>query len=240
MITNGFLDLGDGRVALTGPALERWRRFDEQFMAMARERGAEEIQFPSLVTRPTLDRAGYLESFPDMACPVGENHLLMPAVCYQCYEHWSGQRLVAPQVVTCVGRCYRSEGGKFDVPGRLWEFTMREVVFVGPQLWVKEQRQEWMDRVSAFALSQGIEAQMEPATDPFFCDASRGKRLVQQMKELKYELRARSLALASFNLHEEHFTERFNISLAGGAAAHTGCVAFGLERWAWTAMGGVT
>ena len=41
----------------------------------------------------------------------------------------------------------------------------------------------------------------------------------------------RPLAIASFNDHELFFGEAFGITLAGGAPAWSGCVAFGLERW---------
>ena len=109
---------------------------------------------------------------------------------------------------------------------------MREVVFAGAPEWVAEQRRDWMIRVEEFAKSLGLPAKTELATDPFFGGAARGKRLLQQLKELKYELRVGSMAIASFNLHETHFTERFDIAMKGGGVAHTGCVAFGLERLA--------
>jgi hypothetical protein len=60
--------------------------------------------------------------------------------------------------------------------------------------------------------------------------------LIQQLKNLKYELRmdagvAGRVAAASFNLHESFFAERFDIRLADGGPAASGCVAFGIERW---------
>ena len=109
---------------------------------------------------------------------------------------------------------------------------MREIVFAGEPDWVADQRCEWMKRIEAFAKSLGLPARLELATDPFFGGEARGKRLLQQLKELKYELRVGTMAIASFNLHETHFTRRFDIALANGGVAHTGCVAFGLERWA--------
>ena len=60
---------------------------------------------------------------------------------------------------------------------------------------------------------------------------------MQQLLPLKYELRlrvdsaGRSIAAASFNNHEQHFGRAFSIRLASGDYAHTGCVAFGWERW---------
>ena len=57
---------------------------------------------------------------------------------------------------------------------------------------------------------------------------------------MKHELRfvdvdrGVDLAIASFNRHRTFFGDAFNISLAEGGAASTGCFAFGLERWLFT------
>ena len=114
---------------------------------------------------------------------------------------------------------------------------MREVVFVGASPWVTRQRDEWMQRAAMLAASLGISGTTEAATDTFFAGPGRGRRLIQQLKALKYELRvnageAGALALASFNLHETFFTSRFDIGMADGSAAASGCAAFGLARWA--------
>ena len=60
---------------------------------------------------------------------------------------------------------------------------------------------------------------------------------MQRILPLKYELRlrvgadGRSVAAASFNNHEQHFGRAFSIRLPSGEYAHSGCVAFGWERW---------
>jgi hypothetical protein len=67
---------------------------------------------------------------------------------------------------------------------------------------------------------------------------NRGRRLLQQLKELKYELSVPvsvavpALAISSFNLHEAFFSRRFGYKLRGNLEAYSACVAFGLERWA--------
>jgi hypothetical protein len=115
---------------------------------------------------------------------------------------------------------------------------MREIVFVGSAAWVREQRQEWMDRIRTFAKSLHLAVQLDPASDSFFAGGeARGRKLLQQIKGLKFELRAQMdakgtlLASSSFNLHETFFSRRFEFYLADGMDAHSGCVAFGLERW---------
>jgi seryl-tRNA synthetase len=70
---------------------------------------------------------------------------------------------------------------------------------------------------------------------------------MQQVQPLKYELRlkvsgdGRSIAAASFNNHQTHFGRSFSIRQPGGEFAHSGCVAFGWERWviAFVAQHGV-
>jgi len=236
-----LLLFGDGRLALAGGVLALWSWFHAQFARMARQAGAKAYQYPALIACETLKRAGYFEAFGEMATRAQANgaaqsHVLAPAVCYHCYAQFAGSRLVEPIVLTCVGKCFRHEPEGFESLGRLWEFTMREVVFLGPACWVEQQRREWRERVHEFARSLGLEGEIGLANDPFFGNGGRGKKLLQQLKELKYELRlaldaGQSLAAASFNLHDTFFGERFGLTLADGATAHTGCVAFGLERW---------
>jgi seryl-tRNA synthetase len=137
--------------------------------------------------------------------------------------------------ITAESPCFREADRKTGGPGRLWEFTMREVVFVGASEWVAARRDEWMSRVSEFAVSLNLDGSLEAATDPFFGVTGRGRRLLQQVKGLKYELRLTAgqvpLPVASFNLHETFFGQRFGMTLDNGADAHSACVAFGLERW---------
>ena len=39
-------------------------------------------------------------------------------------------------------------------------------------------------------------------------------------------------ACMSFNYHQDHFGKVWNLRNTGGAVAHTGCVAFGIDRLA--------
>jgi seryl-tRNA synthetase len=156
-------------------------------------------------------------------------------VCYHAYEQFAGQRFNRPLIVTAESPCFREADRRAGGAGRLWEFTMREIVFVGAPGWVESCRDEWMRRVHAFATSLGLDGSLEPATDPFFGVTGRGRRLLQQVKGLKYELQLaagqESLPVASFNLHETFFAQRFAMTLEDGVDAHSACVAFGLERW---------
>jgi seryl-tRNA synthetase len=60
----------------------------------------------------------------------------------------------------------------------------------------------------------------------------------QRQQSLKFELLipyysgASPTACMSFNYHREHFGEVWGIQTASGEAAHTSCVAFGIDRLA--------
>jgi seryl-tRNA synthetase len=237
---SGFVGGPDGRLSLRRTAAGLCRWFGGQFLRMATDAGAEEYRFGSAIARETLARAGYLEAFPDGATSIteeanGRGYCLSPAVCYHAYEHFAGQRFDRPVTITAESPCFREADRKAGGAGRLWEFTMREVVFVGASPWVAARRDEWMSRIGDFAASLQLDGSLEPATDLFFGAAGRGKRLLQQVKGLKYELRLSagqdSLPVASFNLHETFFGRRFAMTLSGETDAHSACVALGLERW---------
>ena len=68
--------------------------------------------------------------------------------------------------------------------------------------------------------------------------------MAQVQQALKFEMLVplhavdRPTACMSFNAHRDHFGTTWGIEDADGAAAHTGCVAFGMDRLAvalfWT------
>jgi len=120
---------------------------------------------------------------------------------------------------------------------RLWDFTMRELIFVGPEAHVLAERQRAVERAVAFLDEWGLSYEIKSATDPFFIDEYSAS-VFQLAFDLKYEFRAflpytgKTLAVGSFNFHRDHFGRAFDISCAEGEAATTGCVGFGLERLA--------
>jgi len=59
--------------------------------------------------------------------------------------------------------------------------------------------------------------------------------------ELKYELQmdigaGDSISIASFNFHERFFGEAFDLTLPNAGALFSGCVGFGLERFAFALL----
>lgn len=166
--------------------------------------------------------------------------LLSPAVCYHLYFTLADQSL-PPQGVTAtaVGNCFRYESLNLQSLERLWNFTMREVIFVGSKEFVLENRELARQRMQGVFEEIGFAYRVESANDPFFIGEFRKQAAFQSAFQLKYEIRARlpfknsTLAVGSYNYHQDFFGRHLNIRLPDGSPAHTGCVAFGLERIAF-------
>lgn len=166
--------------------------------------------------------------------------LLSPAVCYHLYFGLADAPLPDGQVVaTAVGNCFRYESLNLASLERLWNFTMREIIFVGSKEFVLEQRELGRQRMQPVLEQAGLAYHVESANDPFFIGEFRKQAAFQSAFQLKYEIRARlpfkdsTLAVGSYNYHQDFFGRHLNITLPDGAPAHTGCVAFGLERIAF-------
>jgi seryl-tRNA synthetase len=166
--------------------------------------------------------------------------LLSPAVCYHLYFSIADRPLAGGQAVaTAVGNCFRYEAINLTSLERLWNFTMREVIFVGSKEFVLHNRETARQRMQSVFEETGLAYRVESATDPFFIGEFRKQAAFQSAFQLKFEIRARlpfkdsTLAVGSYNYHQDFFGRNLNITLPDGSPAHTGCVAFGLERMAY-------
>ncbi len=167
----------------------------------------------------------------------GIQTLLSPAVCYHLYFSMADRPLDGGQAIaTAVGHCFRYEGINLASLERLWDFTMREVIFVGAKDFVLENREIARQRMAVVFEKIGLVYRVESANDPFFIGEFRKQVAFQSAFQLKFEIRARlpfkdsTLAVGSYNYHQDFFGRNLNITLPDGSPAHTGCVAFGLER----------
>jgi acyl carrier protein len=244
MLARGELEITpEGGLIMRGAAASLRDYLDSTVYRWALELGATEETFPAEIPLATLGRAGFTTAFPQKLVftgKLGDDSALPPAVCYHHYPSVSDSTLAGGEsIVTSIGRCYRNE---FDANSphpieRLAAFTMREIIAVGDAALVAKLRNELMVRVRLWLVELGLRGSIEVANDPFFTSETRGRMLMQQMLPLKYELRlrvvpdGRSVAAASFNNHEQHFGRAFSILLPSGDFAHSGCVAFGWERW---------
>jgi hypothetical protein len=235
------------RAARTDVEQSAFDAVDSEVEWIARGLGAQGMHYPALISRVSLARAGYPESFPHLLMSVSHQDAaspwcLSPAVCYHVYEQLAGATLAEPLTLTAHGLCFRGEQ-ETAFGTRQIEFEMREIVFVGSSEWVLAQSRVAVQRITSLAERLGIAGEWCAAEDPFFLPAAAGKALMQRLLGVKEEYRAGGpdgLALASVNRHGTFFGDRFDIRGASGAPVHTACVAVGLDRWCDRLAGGVT
>jgi seryl-tRNA synthetase len=166
----------------------------------------------------------------------GSDVVLTPAGCYPIYPIAAARGAVPDAGWTFdVGcDCFRREPS--DDLDRLQSFRMREFVRVGSAEQVQAFRQGWLDRVQDLADALGLPWAIDVANDPFF---GRGAPLLaasQRGQSLKFELliptvsEERPTACMSFNYHQDQFGQSWGLKREDGDFAHTGCVAFGMDR----------
>ncbi|MCI0470331.1 MAG: hypothetical protein L0Y73_01585, partial [Candidatus Aminicenantes bacterium] len=164
------------------------------------------------------------------------DYCLPPTMCYHTYHQLRG-KVVKNRVITARGKSFRYESRYHRAMERLWDFTIREIVFLGTKDFVLECRQKFMEAVLAFIDELKLQAFCEVANDPFFCRPDTAVKIFsQRMMELKYELRMNidpmhTISVGSFNYHEQFFAENFTLkSPVENELIFTGCAGFGLER----------
>lgn len=163
--------------------------------------------------------------------------VLSPAACYPVYPIVAARTPTRDGFIFDVASdCFRHEPS-MDVD-RLQSFRMREFVRIGSPDQVTAFQQAWVAKAGALADQLGLVWDLEIANDPFF---GRGGQLMaasQMEQALKFELTAAirpqgaPSACMSFNYHQDHFGVTWDIKTVEGEVAHTGCVAFGIDRLA--------
>jgi len=164
--------------------------------------------------------------------------VLSPAACYPVYPIAASRGPLPPGGLRfdVAADCFRREPSRHL--DRLQSFRMREYVCIGSADDVAAFRERWMTRAQAIAGDLGLRFWIDQASDPFFGRVGQIKAVSQKQQSLKFELliplrsEAQPTACMSFNYHREHFGTTWGIVDANGEAAHTGCVAFGMDRLA--------
>lgn len=256
----GLRWLPSGNAALSGPLYELFTACDAAFVMLADTWQAAGEEHPAMLDAADLQAINYLASFPHLATfpvcldadatnlakfaaePLGASNavrltdtasvrqVLTPAACYHVYPRHRGERLTAACYLTIRNTCFRREA-YYEPLRRQWSFRMREIVCLGTRAEVAEFLAAASKLVDALLRELGLSAPWAPATDPFFEPARNPQYLAQKVQPTKHEARyGGDLAIASVNMHEDHFGAAFGIERAGQPAA-SGCLAFGVERW---------
>ncbi len=178
---------------------------------------AETPRFPPVIPRKTLERAGYLKSFPHLSGSVfsfygndrdaadlaekarehddWSHHLsrtevvMVPAACYPAYPAMAQRGPLPPGGVTLdLGGCYVFRNEPSSDPARLQMFHQRELVRIGEMEDVLAWRETWMGRARELFALLGLRADLDIASDAFF---GRGGKLLansQREQRLKFEV----------------------------------------------------
>lgn len=245
-------------LATLGPAAVQLRdQLENRFLQWAAECRAEVMAFPPLMRVEDLDKLDYFRNFPHLvtvasrirpdcipgnyangasvnsipASHIGPSNYVLPsAACYSIYIDLHDSMIHEPKYVTTVANCFRNED-EYEGLQRLWGFTMREIVCIADSDTVKTHLDSFKRRIAGFAEDIDLPLEKQMATDPFYQQQS-SRALMQSLFPVKEEfVYGGSVAIASANYHRNFFGERCNIRLADGSPAHSGCVAFGIERW---------
>src|SRR6202000_1612327 len=164
--------------------------------------------------------------------------VLSPAACYPVYPI-AASRGPLPKGglrFDVAADCFRAEPSRHL--DRLQSFRMREYVCIGSPDDVSDFRERWMVRAQAIARDLGLTFKVDYASDPFFGRVGQMKAVSQKQQSLKFELLVplrsedKPTACMSFNYHQAHFGTTWGIQGVDGEPAHTGCVAFGMDRLA--------
>jgi seryl-tRNA synthetase len=228
--------------------------------ALAAEQPFHRLTIPPVISRRTIEHAGYVNTFPQLLGTVhsytgdaktwgrllpmveqgGAWHsqqeisdlVLLPAACYPVYETLAGQALAGPRRFHVEANCFRMEATAET--GRLRTFRMVELVTAGTHEHCLDYRAHWLKRVERWFTALGLDVTVEMADDPFFGPGKKLYQAAQRMQELKFELRVPvGDDLVQAIASANFHKDHFGEAFeftVGGAVGNTACMAFGMER----------
>jgi seryl-tRNA synthetase len=190
------------------------KRLDTAITSLDPSARPEAMRFPPVIGRRTIERCGYLHSFPHLlgtvhsfvgddraqaalvqaardggdwsAYQVMTDVALTPAACYAVYPRAVGILPSNGLLVDVESWCFRQE--PTDTPERIRSFRMREFVRLGSPATVVAWRTAWLTRAQIFLSGLGLEPDIAPANDPFFGAGARFLAMSQREQELKFEI----------------------------------------------------
>ena len=259
-----FYVFGDGLLGLRGKAIFLYEYFEKSFAKLADEMGALRKFYPVLLPVKGYLKTGYIDRSPQYAifCSNAYENLekleglsgavrdkklkdeldeprlaLSPSACFHVYIEYQGTTLERNTVVSFTQSVFRNEGRlNYDEVGRLMDYHVREIVFIGSDDYVRKAREDMLKKTKYLLEKWGLQARIKCASDSFILPKMQKYRNIQLIDSSKYEVCLRTgkeceLAAGSFNYHGTAFTYPFAIQVLGCTEAVTGCVGFGIERW---------
>ncbi len=243
-------------ICYEGNNLNNFKKLDYIFLSFLKGFNYESYHIPGMISEECLKKCGYIDSFPQqLTIPTYikreeiknvlsngeitnqsiqmEKMYMSPSACLHFYPLLENQK-ISEKIMTTLTQVYRYEEADFSERSRLWEFNVREMVFVGSNDYVSEMLTLVLGKALDFAKTIDTEAYVRVASDIFYPNRTNEiKGLIQKKNKLKQELvmhiDGHEVAVASFNHHHNHFSKPFNFQ--GDGTIVSGCVGFGMERW---------
>lgn len=254
VIKNGQATLvGNGLFVLEGDLARILDLIEKQVMIIAASVGAKPVHVPSILSWDNVVKSEYLKSFNNQALIVDplaehkeyEKHLGLasPTVCYHFFSALTGRSISKSKVITAYSKCCRKEEECLTDLGRLTNFSMREIIFLGTEKFCINTRQKILEATmkmmnEVFDLSY----QVVTASDPFFGENSEAKKTAQILSESKYEVQTlipfnnSAISTSSYNFHGKVFYDRFHICPGKPELSYSGCVGWGYERLLYSVL----
>ena len=225
------------------------KKIDDCFFKIIEKYDCEEYVIPALIDSNILRKCGSFESFPQHItyCSVNRNNneikgsyerqdsgfCLTPAACLHFYPMLEG-KIVDKKCITTKAKVYRYENYKYDQVSRFWDFTVREVVFVGNKEYVQECIERISKEILEFSKTVNLNVRIDEASDSFYPSVKNAVKMKMQVKnKLKKEfitqIDGKEIALGSINIHGNHFSKVFDFDNKNTIVS--ACVGLGIERW---------
>ncbi|MCI5602718.1 MAG: hypothetical protein MR361_04400 [Clostridiales bacterium] len=225
----------NGGICLSGISAKLFDYFDKVFKKFAIINLAIEERYPVLLSKDTLIKTKYLNNYPGNSMYVEDsNAVLSPSACFHVYERYKDTVFKDNTSLTFLQNVFRNEKDKNNEFGRLRDYHVREIVFVGSEEYVDTSINRMINQTSRFMVELGLKGDIESATDLFITPNMNRYKLIQMHNKAKYELRLeydnnRDISVASFNRHGKTFSHTFNIGVSGVENVVSGCIGYGIE-----------
>ncbi|MBP3450160.1 MAG: hypothetical protein J6K22_06855 [Spirochaetaceae bacterium] len=251
------------QIGFTNKGLFLFEYFDTKFKKFAMTIGAIEKVYPVLITIREYLKTGYIKKTPQATifcntiresikdienldaaiCQNSTNlklkepeFVLSPSACFHSYIEYQNRNLDKNLILTFKQNVFRNEGRlNFKEKGRLIDYHVREIVFIGDSIFVEKKRHQILKKIITFIEELGLSGRIVVASDSFILPKLQRYRSIQKIDKSKFEVQLnieenRNIAVASLNLHGKSFSDPFNISV-NNVDTVTGCVGFGIQRW---------
>jgi len=218
--------------------------FDSLILSKIKKKDGFEVFIPAIINKNILNKLGYFDKLPQNITGLSrydfidnkhicENVFLTPAACIHIYPMFENQK-IENQIITTKARVYRYENKGYAEKTRFWDFTVREVVFLGDPDFIDKNIEFFKNIISSILSILKIDYTWEYASDSFIKTKKNDLIMkIQKANKLKEELNVmidnKKVAIASINFHDFHFSKTFNFD--NNSTVKTACIGLGIERW---------